>query len=29
MPLDVLLVDLGSLLVIGLIVWYFRLLGGR
>ena len=29
MPLDILLVDLGSLLVIGLIVWYFRLLGGR
>jgi len=26
---DVLLVDLGALVLIGLIVWYFRLLGRR
>lgn len=25
MPVDVLLVDLGALLVMGVIVWYFRL----
>ena len=25
MPLDVLLVDLGAVLLIGCIVWYFRL----
>ena len=26
MPLDVLLVDLGAFVLVGLIVWYFRLL---
>jgi hypothetical protein len=26
MPVDVLLVDLGALLLVGMIVWYFRLL---
>ena len=25
MPVDVLLVDLGALMVMGVIVWYFRL----
>jgi hypothetical protein len=29
MPFDVLLVDLGALVVVGLIVWYFHLLGRR
>jgi hypothetical protein len=29
MTLDVLVVDLGALLTVGFIVWYFRLLGRR
>ena len=29
MSLDVLFVDLGALVVIGLIIWYFRLLDRR
>lgn len=29
MPLDTLLVDLGALVAVGIIVWYFRLLDRR
>jgi hypothetical protein len=29
MSLDILLVDLGALVLVGLIVWYFRLLDRR
>lgn len=29
MPFDVLLVDLGALVMVALIVWYFRLLDRR
>jgi len=29
MSLDVLLVDLGALVMVGLILWYFRLLNRR
>jgi len=29
MPLDTILVDLGALVTVGIIIWYFRLLDGR
>lgn len=29
MPLDILLVDLGALVTVGVIIWYFRLLDRR